>query len=117
VTSRPELAVAGLKSGCPYVTPVAGKLMDWLAWVTTPVPDRVTVCGLPGPLSAICSVAVLAPPDPGAKATPMVQLAPWFREAPEHLSLLTAKSEGSAPARVTEDTEIAEPRTFVKLML
>jgi hypothetical protein len=59
-----------------------------------PVPLSATVCGLPGPLSLIVSVPVLAPLTVGSKNTPMAQLAPAARLLPQALSV--PKSPGLA---------------------
>jgi hypothetical protein len=54
---------------------------------SSPVPLSATVCGLPGPLSLIVNVPVLAPLVVGSKKTPMEQLAPPARLFPQALSV------------------------------
>ncbi len=49
----------------------------------TPVPVRLTLCGLPAALSVIDSVPVRVPVAVGVKVTLMVQLAPAATEAPQ----------------------------------
>jgi hypothetical protein len=60
-----------------------------------PVPERVTVCGLPLALSATLSAAVKEPLAAGVKVTLIVQLPPAATLAPQ--LLLCAKSMGFAP--------------------
>lgn len=52
---------------------------------SSPVPVRLTVCGLPIPLSLIVTVPVLAPLATGSKKTPMAQLDPAERLLPHEL--------------------------------
>ena len=56
-----------------------------LAAAAVPVPERLTVCGLPLALSAMLSVAERAPLAEGVKLTLMVQLAPAATELPQVL--------------------------------
>src|SRR4051794_29263486 len=51
--------------------------------VTVPFPLNETVCGLPVTLSAIVSVPLSAPLDPGVNVTDTVQLALMARLAPQ----------------------------------
>jgi hypothetical protein len=55
------------------------------AAVLVPVPERLTVWGLPGALSAMLSVAVRAPLAEGVKVTLIVQLALAANELPQVL--------------------------------
>jgi len=53
--------------------------------VLVPVPERLTICGLPLTLSAILRAAVAAPLAEGLKVTLIVQLAPAATELPQLL--------------------------------
>ncbi len=53
------------------------------AVAATPVPVRLTLCGLPAALSVIDTVPVRVPVAVGVKVTLMVQLAPATTEAPQ----------------------------------
>ena len=55
------------------------------AAVLVPVPDRLTVWGLPLALSTMLSAAVRAPLAEGVKVTRIVQLAPAATELPQVL--------------------------------
>jgi hypothetical protein len=44
-----------------------------------PVPERATLCGLPGALSVMVKVPVMFPVAVGSKNTPSVQIAPGAR--------------------------------------
>ena len=55
------------------------------AVVLVPVPERLTVWGLPAALSAMLSAAVRAPLADGVKVTLIVQLAPATTELPQVL--------------------------------
>ena len=55
------------------------------AAVLVPVPERLTVWGLPLALSAMLSAAVRAPLADGVKVTLIVQLAPATTELPQVL--------------------------------
>ena len=70
------------------------------SWRSVPVPINETICGLPGTLSLILSVAVRVPLAPGVKVTPIVQLVFAARVAPQVLAL-TVKSAALLPVRVT----------------
>ncbi len=59
---------------------VQDRITSWL-----PVPDRLTVCGLPVALSEIASAAVRDPLAAGVKDTTIVQLAPAATELPQLL--------------------------------
>jgi hypothetical protein len=48
-----------------------------------PVPESSTLCGLPGALSVMLSVAVLDPASEGVKVRFIAQLAPAPRELPQ----------------------------------
>src|SRR5205814_5267140 len=78
-----------------------------------PVPLSATCCGLPGALSAIRSAAVRRPAAIGLKRTPIEQLAPRSRDAPEHVSLALAKAPGLLPPSVVAVGERARSPTFV----
>ena len=58
---------------------------DKLTVAAVPVPERLTVWGLPLALSATLSVAAKAPRAEGVKVTPMVQLPPAATELPQVL--------------------------------
>jgi len=60
-----------------------------------PVPERLTVCGLPLALSLMFSEAVRVPEAEGVKVTLIVQLAPAATELP-HV-LVCAKSPALVP--------------------
>jgi hypothetical protein len=64
-----------------------------------PVPERLTVCGLPAELSATLSNAVRLPLAAGVKVMLNVQLDPAGSELPQLLAW--AKSPGLAPVIVT----------------
>jgi len=53
--------------------------------VLAPVPERLTVCGLPLTLSEIFRAAVAAPLAEGVKVTLIAQLAPAATELPQLL--------------------------------
>jgi len=63
--------------------------------VPVPVPERLTVCGLPLALSVMLTEAVRLPLAAGVKVTLMVQLAPPATEPPQ--VLVCAKSLALAP--------------------
>ena len=65
------------------------------AAVLVPVPERLTVWGLPAALSAMLSAAVRAPLAAGVKVTLTAQLAPAATLAPQ--LLVWAKSPGFVP--------------------
>jgi hypothetical protein len=50
---------------------------------SSPLPVRVTVCGLPAALSVIVRVPVRVPLTVGSKKTPMAQLAPAAKVLPQ----------------------------------
>ena len=56
-----------------------------LARVAVPVPERLTVCGLPLALSVMLTEAVRLPLAAGVKVTLMVQLVPAATLAPQLL--------------------------------
>jgi hypothetical protein len=58
---------------------------DKLMAAAVPVPERVTVCGLPLALSATLSVAERVPLAEGVKVTLVVQLPPAATELPQVL--------------------------------
>jgi hypothetical protein len=64
-----------------------------------PAPDKVTVCGLPGALSEIASVAAWFPVEVGEKTTLMVQLAFEATELPQ--LLVDVNCEAPLPVTVT----------------
>lgn len=64
----------------------------------TPVPLRLTLCGLPAALSATVSLALIAPAAVGAKVTEIVQLALALRLLP-HV-VVVPKSRGLVPVVV-----------------
>jgi hypothetical protein len=66
-----------------------------LARASAPVPERLTVCGLPLALSVMLSEAVRLPLAEGVNLTLIVQLAPAATLAPQ--LLLCAKSLGFVP--------------------
>lgn len=66
--------------------------------VLVPSPDSATVCGLPLPLSAKSSVAVLVPVVVGAKRTLTVQVAEAAKLVP-HVFEKISNSPGSAPEK------------------
>jgi hypothetical protein len=49
----------------------------------TPVPERVTVCGLPPALSVMVSDALTVPGEEGVNVTLIGQLAPAARPVPQ----------------------------------
>ena len=63
--------------------------------VLPPVPERLTVCGLPVALSVRVTAAVRVPVAVGVKVTLIVQLAPAATELPQ--VLVWAKSPGLVP--------------------
>jgi hypothetical protein len=67
---------------CPANTKLVG---DKLTPAATPVPDRVTVCGLPVALSVTVIVPGWLPVAVGVKVTLMEQLVPAATEAPQVL--------------------------------
>ena len=79
--------------------PKARLVGDRLTPGLVPVPERVTVCGLPLALSAILTAAVNDPLAAGVKVTLIAQLEPAATLAPQ--VLLCSKSLGFAPVRVT----------------
>jgi hypothetical protein len=64
-------------------------------WYYTPVPVRLTICGLPPPSSLTEIAAVRIPVWVGVKVALMVQFAPAATLEPQ--VLVSAKSPGSAP--------------------
>src|SRR5208337_4077367 len=64
-----------------------------------PVPERLTVCGLPLALSVMLTEAVRLPLAVGVKVTLMVQLLPAATELP-HV-LVWVKSPALVPVRAT----------------
>ena len=68
---------------------------------SVPVPVRLTVCGLPGALSANDKVAARAPVAVGVKVTLTVQVPFWATLAPVQVSALVAKSPGLVPPRLS----------------
>jgi len=69
--------------------------------VGTPVPLRLTVCGLPRALSVMFKVAVSLPARLGVKVMLTEHMPPEASVAPEQVSTLVAKSLASAPVNVT----------------
>ena len=63
-----------------------------------PLPDRITVCGLPGALSLIRSVAVRAPVADGVNVTEMLRVPPFAATVAG--SVVVAKSVEFAPTNV-----------------
>jgi hypothetical protein len=63
-----------------------------------PVPERLTVCGLPLALSAMLTSAVRVPPAEGVKVTLIVQSAPAATELPQ--LFVSAKSLALVPVTV-----------------
>jgi hypothetical protein len=78
-----------------------------------PVPDNVTVCGLPAALSVTFKSALRAPVAVGLNVTLIVQLALAASELP-HV-LVCAKSPGSRPASVMLVIVIAVVPTFFRV--
>lgn len=72
-----------------------------------PVPERLTLCGLPVALSVKVRAAVCAPLAAGLKDTLTVQLAPAATLEPQ--VLVCVKSLGSAPERATLSVKAALP--------
>ena len=73
-----------------------------------PVPERLTVCGLPVALSVIVTVAVRLPVAAGVKVTLIVQLPPAATELPQ--VLVCAKSLGLVPVMARlEMVKVAVP--------
>ena len=68
-----------------------------LTAAAVPVPERLTVCGLPLALSVTVNAAVQRPLAEGLKVTLIVQLAPAATELPQ--LLVWAKSLALAPER------------------
>jgi len=52
-----------------------------------PIPERATVCGLPGALSLIVNVPDLVPLAVGSKKTPIAQLEPAATVLPQAFSV------------------------------
>jgi hypothetical protein len=65
---------------------------------SVPVPFKVILCGVSAALSAMLTLPVRAPPAVGVKLMVMLHDCPAFNVAPEHVSLVRAKS----PLSVTE---------------
>ena len=73
---------------------------DRLTAGAVPVPERLTVCGLPLTLSAILRAAVAGPLAEGVKVTLIAQLAPAAIELPQLLvstKLLALAPETARP--------------------
>ena len=77
--------------------PKARLVGERLTTVVVPVPERLTVCGLPLALSVMLTEAVRLPLAAGVKVTLIVQLLPPATELP-HV-LLCAKSLALVPVR------------------
>src|SRR6266850_5523598 len=79
----------------------------------TPVPDSGTRWGLPAALSAMARAALLEAADMGLKLTPITQVSPGRKVAPEQVSEVLLKSAGLVPPMVTpwmaNDAEPAFP--------
>ena len=97
----------------PWV--VAGKVSDVALSVSvgsaTPVPVRVTTCGLPAALSAIERIAEYAAAEAGLKATKILQFAPAASVVPHVCSC--SKSPGLVPPREMEEKTVEAPPIFV----
>jgi hypothetical protein len=68
-----------------------------------PVPEKLTVCGLPLTLSAMLRAAVAAPLAEGVKVTLIAQLAPAATELPQVLvcaKLLALDPETAMPVKL-----------------
>ena len=76
---------------------------------STPVPVRLTVCGLSGALSLNVSVPVLVPNTVGEKATLTAQLAPGAMDVPQLFVWL------KSPLVVIAETLIAKSPVFVSV--
>jgi hypothetical protein len=85
---------------------------DQVAIGAVPVPLKVTTWGLPGALSVICIVAVLAPTASGVNAGPTTQLPPAGKLLPHGLDRVESgeKSSRSAPTTIIlVKVRVAEP--------
>lgn len=77
ISVEPKENVSGSTSvACWLVAFVKMSVLSLCKVAATPVPFKVTVCGLPGPSSAILIKPALAPPPDGVKVTLIEQLAP-----------------------------------------
>jgi hypothetical protein len=74
----------------PSATVPNERLVGETVTALVPVPLRLTVCGVPAPLSLTVRVPALVPPTVGVKLTEIEQLFPAARLAPQ--LLLSAKS-------------------------
>ena len=82
--------------------------------VAAPVPVSPMFWGLPGPLSATLTDAVLEPVPVGLNVTVIVQLAPLATELPQ--VFVCAKSPGFAPASVMPVTDRAAVPLLVNVL-
>ena len=82
-----------------------------------PVPERLTVCGLPGALSFTCTTAVAGPTDVGKNCTLIMHWSPgWSGDAPTQVSLIV-NCAGFVPASVgCEMTRFSVP-VFVTVIV
>jgi hypothetical protein len=78
-----------------------------------PIPDIGTLWGLPAALSAMERTALLEATDVGLKLTPITQVWPGWKVAPEQVSEVLLKWAALAPPMVTpwmaNDAEPAFP--------
>ena len=78
-----------------------------------PVPDNLTVCGLPPPLSVTLTDALLAPVAVGLRLTEIVQLAPAPIPVPQ--VFVVGKSPGFVPVTLIEVIESDVVPLFVRV--
>jgi hypothetical protein len=83
------------------------------ATLCTPVPDKLTDCGLPVAESAMLRLAARAPLANGVNDTAMLQLAPAARELPQ--VSFSVKSAEFAPERVRPEMLTALPPVLVRV--
>jgi hypothetical protein len=77
VTPRPDVAVALAVAVPPTAMVLGEKLIVPMVWAkATPVPLKLTLCGLPVALLVIVIAPVRVPATVGVKVTLIVQLAP-----------------------------------------
>ena len=83
----------------------------------TPVPLRLTDCGLPGALSAMLTEAVRVPAAAGLNSTPTEQVEFTATEALLQVLLESTKSDGSVPVRETVVMlSVADPVFFTVMV-
>ena len=95
--------------------PKARLMGERLTRAAVPVPERLTVCGLPLALSVRVTAAVRVPLAAGVKVTLMVQLAPAATLDPQ--LLVCAKSLGFVPMSARLEMLKAELPVLLSVMV